>query len=109
MQNGVWNTDLFTADGKLKGIGILITDGEKKLSTIADMLKTYGIKISESTVIGDSKADMPLMAAAKFAIASPYATEEVVNMAHIQIPVHVQWDQFSNSSISQAQVLFLMR
>ena len=85
MTDGVWNIDQFHENGRLKGIEIVITDGEKKLSKTSDMLRKYGIRIEECTVIGDSKADIPLMYYARLSIASPYATEEVNRIAKIRM------------------------
>lgn len=69
------NIDLFTPDGKLAGVNMVITNGEDKLSVAKEFaLDKFGVSIEDCTMIGDSpEIDGPLMKRTKLAIASPLA------------------------------------
>lgn len=76
----VSNKDLFSPDGRLSGVKLLIRNGEEKLSATEELLEQMNIRLSRCVVIGDSAVDIPLLKAAGLGYASPFATEEVRNV-----------------------------
>jgi hypothetical protein len=81
----VANKDIFDADGKLVMIEVRISDPYQKELATADMLRKYGIKLKDCTVIGDSEMDMGILNAAKLSIASPFAVDAVRRITMIQL------------------------
>jgi len=82
------NIDLFDSDNgrfKLKGIEILIGDGNQKLEAVEKMLRVRGISLKNCTAIGDGLPDIPLLRTAGFSIASPFATDAVRAITKIQL------------------------
>ena len=77
LDESVSNIDIFDKN-KLKGIKIVMADGEDKVRETWNKLCTYGIRLSDCTVIGDCIADIPMLVEGKVRIASPEARPEVL-------------------------------
>jgi phosphoserine phosphatase len=77
-EKSISNIDRFDESGKLKGIDLVMRDGEAKLILTSITMRNMGVKLSESTaIVGDGLADIPMLMEAKVRIASPYAKPEV--------------------------------
>lgn len=84
MREYIANLDIFDSQGMIAGVDIVVSGGEAKRRLVIDRLGGLDT-LRNSTVIGNGSADMLLMAEARFVIASPFATEEVKNMADVLI------------------------
>ncbi len=77
------NTEIFDNSGKLVGFDAKITCGESKLALTEEALDRRGLKLWKCMVIGDSIHDIPMLQSAKIAMASPFASEEVLALKRI--------------------------
>jgi len=89
MTGAVYNKELYEGGGeltgKLTGIEMRITSGESKLGYTMDMLEIHNFKIGDCMVIGDGDADIPMLRAAKVAVASPCANDKVKQIKGITL------------------------
>ena len=77
LKDAVSNKELFDEKGRLSGVELIITNGENKLDATKAMLDGYNMRLGDCVVVGDSKLDIPMLKAAGFPMASPFATDEV--------------------------------
>ncbi len=79
--DAVSNVDLFDEGGRLKGVNLVIKNGREKLEAVHNMLAKRKIRVGNCVVMGDQGSDIPMMMAAGFSIASPFAIPEVKRIA----------------------------
>ncbi len=76
----VSNQDLFEG-GRLSGVSVRMRNGEDKLREVSNMLSKLGIRLNQCFAIGDSITDIPMLREAGLAIASPFATPEIMGIS----------------------------
>ena len=79
----VSNVEIFDNSKKLIGFDAKITCGESKLALTEEVLDRHGLKLWNCMVIGDSVYDMPMLQSAKISMASPFASEKVLELKRI--------------------------
>ncbi len=83
LAGAVSNVDMFDDIGKLVGFSVTMHNGEEKLAKTESMLDKYNIRLNNCMAIGDSANDIPLLMSAKIAVASPFASDEVLALKRI--------------------------
>lgn len=79
----VSNVEIFDNSKKLIGFDARITCGESKLALTEEVLDRHGLRLWNCMVIGDSIHDIPMLQSAKIAMASPFASEKVLELKRI--------------------------
>lgn len=73
----VSNEDIFDISGKLKGVNLIVRNGEDKAARAQAMLEKYDLNIRDCAAFGDGTVDLPMLKAAKISVASPYAEDAI--------------------------------
>ena len=83
LAGSVSNTEMFDSSGRLVEFSVTMYNGEEKLANTESMVNKYNVMLRDCMVIGDSANDIPLLKSAKIALASPFASDEVLALKRI--------------------------